>query len=187
MTITGHIFLIGLPGSGKSTLGEKLAQSLGLDSVDTDNLMEQRTGKSITQIFDEDGEEQFRRLESEIISELASQELTPSVVALGGGAFQRPENKAAIKAAGVTIYLQNNPRRLVPFLLAKSNRPMLRPEPVDSRTQTEQLEAKLASLLRERKENYETADFVVPCDLLTNQTEQVEAIVKFLQNRYGTD
>ena len=187
MKITEHICLIGLPGCGKSTLAKTLAEQLDLRVVDTDALIEKSAGKTITRIFDEDGEERFRDMESEVIAEVVAADTPPAIIALGGGAFERPQNREAITANGVVIYLQSKPQRLLPFLLAKSDRPLLRAEALDSRTQTEQLESKLAALFQARKENYEKADFIVPCDVLTEQSEQVESILKFLRDRYGTD
>src|SRR5690348_8112419 len=95
------IFLIGYRGTGKSLVARELARILGFQSIDSDDVIEDRAGKSIARIFAEDGEPAFRDLEAEVVAKLSRIEQT--VVALGGGAVLRDENRQAICAAGPVI------------------------------------------------------------------------------------
>jgi shikimate kinase len=97
------IFLIGYRGTGKSTVALELANLLGYDCVDADAIIEQRSGKSIADIFADDGEPAFRELEAAVVAELAHRQKT--VVALGGGAVLRDANRAVICAAGPVVWL----------------------------------------------------------------------------------
>ncbi|WP_437229704.1 shikimate kinase [Planctomicrobium sp. SH661] len=97
------ITIIGYRGSGKSTVGAELARRLGWNYIDTDPLIEKRAGKSISQIFAEDGEPRFRDLESgELSSALAGGDV---VVSAGGGAILREGNRQSMRAAGPVIWL----------------------------------------------------------------------------------
>jgi shikimate kinase len=98
-----RIFLIGYRGTGKSTVARELAARLGWDWVDADDLIEQRAGKSIAAIFSDDGETAFRDLESDVVNELCGRQRT--IVALGGGAILREENRQVIRAAGPVVWL----------------------------------------------------------------------------------
>lgn len=106
------IFLIGYRGSGKTTTGTHLADRLWQTFVDTDPLIVRKAGKTIREIFAEDGEQTFRDLETAVVAEVCSG--PQAVVALGGGALDRPENRAAI-AAGEhkVIYLRCEPAELL--------------------------------------------------------------------------
>src|SRR2546426_367574 len=102
------IVLIGYRGSGKSTIGQKLADRLWQDFIDTDQLIIKRAGKSIKEIFEREGEGRFRELESEVVKEAAR--LEDVVISLGGGAILREENRAAIRDGGhKVIYLRCEP------------------------------------------------------------------------------
>lgn len=97
------IFLIGYRGTGKTTVARELAARLGYDWVDADDEIERRAGKSIAAIFSEDGEPAFRDTEVEAVSALSRKRRT--VVALGGGAVMREENRQAIRTAGPVVWL----------------------------------------------------------------------------------
>jgi shikimate kinase len=97
------IFLIGYRGTGKSTVARELATSLGYSWIDADDVIEQHAGKSIGQIFADDGEPAFRQMEAGIVEELASEKRT--VVALGGGAVLREKSRQIIRAAGPVVWL----------------------------------------------------------------------------------
>lgn len=99
------IFLVGYMGSGKTTLGRKLARSLGLDFVDLDELIVSRTGRSIPEIFQAEGEEGFRALEAEVLRSLGGS-AAPAVVSVGGGTPCFHDNMAWMNAHGRTIYLR---------------------------------------------------------------------------------
>jgi shikimate kinase len=104
------IFLIGLRGSGKTTVGRILAERLTLPFRDADTELETRTGRSIRDIFAADGETAFRDLEEQTLVELIAG--GPAVIATGGGAVLRETNRVRIKAAGKTIWLTANPEVL---------------------------------------------------------------------------
>lgn len=98
-----NIVLIGMMGSGKTTCGRLLAERLGRPFVDCDELIEQFTGRTIPEIFETDGEDAFRDLESQVIREVSAQR--DLVVATGGGAVLRQANVAALRKNGVTVFL----------------------------------------------------------------------------------
>ncbi len=105
------IALIGARGSGKSTIGRKLADRLWQPFVDVDEQIVRRAGKNIRDIFEQDGEERFRVLETEVIREAA--QLPDHVIALGGGSLVREENRVALKEPGhKLIYLRCDPKEL---------------------------------------------------------------------------
>jgi shikimate kinase len=95
--------LVGLPGSGKSTIGRRLSKALGVGMVDTDAMIEQRTGRSIAEIFATDGEQEFRRIEEEVVRAALAEH--DGVVSLGGGAVTSPGVCAAL-AGHTVIYLE---------------------------------------------------------------------------------
>jgi shikimate kinase len=120
------VVLIGYRGSGKSSIGHKLADRLWQKCIDTDDLIVAKAGKSIAQIFTDHGEPYFRDLETQVVKEVAA--IQDHVIALGGGAPMREENRAAIKAAGHrVIYLKCEPDELFKRLSADPNTPMSRP------------------------------------------------------------
>src|SRR5258706_1675062 len=105
------IVLIGYRGSGKTTIGQKLADRLWQELIDTDKLIVKKAGKSIKEIFEQDGEPRFRDLEAEVVKEVV--QLQEVVISLGGGAVLREENRRAIKDAGhKVIYLKCEPEEL---------------------------------------------------------------------------
>ena len=107
-----NMVLIGMPGSGKSTVCAALRACTGRPAADTDALIEQKAGKSIPEIFREDGEQYFRNLESEVIAEVSAR--GGQILATGGGAVLRPENVRAMKRNGRLILLERPAEELVP-------------------------------------------------------------------------
>ena len=100
---TGSIFLVGPMGSGKSAVGRRLAEELGCRFIDSDNVIEERSGADIPFIFEREGEAGFRLRESRIIDELT---LLPGIVlATGGGSAQNPENRERLRSRGFVVYL----------------------------------------------------------------------------------
>jgi len=120
-----RIFLIGYMGSGKSTLGKRLAKHLNLQFVDMDHYIEERNCKTIPQIFEEEGENEFRKKEQKALKELS--EFTDIVIATGGGAPCFFNNIDVMNQAGVTIYLNINPEILAERLISsKTERPLIK-------------------------------------------------------------
>ncbi len=146
-----NIFLVGMPGSGKTTVGRQLARRLQRTFVDADHEIEARTGVRIPLIFDIEGEQGFRDREARVIAELASQ--NDLVIATGGGVVLRPENRAALKQGGTVIYLNAAPGLLYERTRLDPNRPLLQ---VDDPLQ------KLEDLFAQRDPLYrEVADVVI--------------------------
>ena len=119
-----NVYLVGLMGAGKTTVGRSLARRLALDFVDSDREIEARTGVSIPTIFEIEGEEGFRRREAAVIEALSC--LSGQVVATGGGAVLRAENRANIRASGYVVYLNVPPQILWERTRHDRNRPLLR-------------------------------------------------------------
>ena len=126
--ITPPIFLIGYRGTGKTTVAKQLAARLGCGWVDADDEIERRAGKSIAEIFADQGQRAFRDLEAEVVAGLC-QRGQGTVFALGGGAVLRDETRAAIRAAGPVVWLTGTPetlaRRLTADPATASRRPNL--------------------------------------------------------------
>lgn len=105
-----NILLIGYRGSGKTTVAQELARRMGCPWLDADVELEKRAGKSIKQIFAESGELAFRDLESAVVADLASRER--HIIALGGGAILREQNRQALAGQGFVVWLQASPETL---------------------------------------------------------------------------
>lgn len=118
-----RISLVGLPGSGKSTVGRHLARRLSLPLFDSDQLIEQRLGCSIREYFEREGEQRFRDLEAEVIDELTR--LPSAIISTGGGAVLRPENRRRLHERGQVIYLRSRPEELYRRLRHDTKRPLL--------------------------------------------------------------
>ncbi len=126
------IFLVGLSGSGKSTVGPLLAERLSLPFIDTDAEIEAATGRTVAEIFDIEGEPTFRTLEHETIVRVARE--GPAVVATGGGAPMDPRSQRAMREAGVVIWLDAPTPILADRLIAQGKR--ARPLLADDAQQT---------------------------------------------------
>ena len=118
-----NIYLVGLMGAGKTTIGRSLAKRLGRGFIDTDKEIEARTGVSIPTIFEIEGEDGFRKRESQVIAELSAQH--GRVIGTGGGSVLRPENRANMRAGGFVIYLNVPPQMLWERTRHDRNRPLL--------------------------------------------------------------
>ena len=138
-----HIFLYGPPGTGKSTVGKKLAYSLKLPFIDLDRVVAMNAGISIPKIMEQQGEQAFRDLESAALKNMLHEK--ESVVALGGGALLRDENRAFVESNGKVVLLMAELSTLLERLHYESgNRPLLAGD----------LREKLSSLLNKRGEHY---------------------------------
>ncbi len=119
-----NIYLIGMMGSGKSVTGKRLANKLGYGFTDLDERVQQAAGKTISQIFSEQGEASFRDLESRVLKDAAAVEAR--VVATGGGSILRRANVELMKATGKIIFLQTSPEVLWRRVRDKKDRPLLK-------------------------------------------------------------
>jgi shikimate kinase len=117
------IFLVGLMGSGKSTIGRALSQRLSLDFLDSDREIEEHTGVSISLIFDIEGESGFRQRELNIIDKLTNK--NQLVLATGGGAVLDPLNRQRLQQRGVVIYLSASIERILERTRNDQSRPLL--------------------------------------------------------------
>jgi shikimate kinase len=118
------ISLIGLPGSGKSTVGRQLARRLDLPFIDSDTAIEQRIGCSIREYFEREGEESFRDAEEAAITDLM-QSAGRSVLSTGGGTVLRQNNRDRLHASGYVVYLRSSPEEVFKRLRNDRNRPLL--------------------------------------------------------------
>ena len=149
------LFLIGFRGTGKTTVAKRLAQRWNCDWVDSDAEVERRAGKTIAQIFAEQGEDAFRDLESLVVAELAQR--NHQVVALGGGAVLREENRRAIAGRGLVVWLQADPQTLFDRIQADPATAGQRPNLTAGGGLRE-----IEEVLRRREPIYrETADFAI--------------------------
>jgi len=119
-----NIILIGLMAVGKSTVGRLLADSLGMTFHDADNVIEERAGAPISWIFDVEGEAGFRDREQQVLEDLTREE--GIVLATGGGAVLRPENRAVLAERGIVIHLDSPLERLLERTRKDRKRPLLK-------------------------------------------------------------
>ena len=146
-----NIFLVGLMGAGKTTVGRALAKKLNRRFIDSDQEIEARTGASISWIFEIEGEASFRQREAEVIRDLAA--LDDIVLATGGGAILKPENRQCLKSHGTVIYLRASVGSILQRTSHDKSRPLL---------QTADPRAKIEQLLQEREPLYmEVADIII--------------------------
>jgi shikimate kinase len=151
MAKPNRIFLIGPMGAGKTTIGKQLAQSLGMTFNDSDQEIQRRTGVDIPTIFEYEGEEGFRQREQQVIDELT--QVDNQVLATGGGAVLRSENRQHLSARGIVFYLECSPEQQYERTYRDRNRPLL---------QTEDPLQRLRALMEVREPWYrETADHTV--------------------------
>ena len=115
--------LVGLPGSGKSTVGRQLARRLAIPFFDSDHVIEQRLGCSIREYFEREGEERFRDIEQAVLDELTQGEAC--VLSTGGGSVLRAENRAHLHQRGRVVYLRSTPEEVFRRLRHDRNRPLL--------------------------------------------------------------
>lgn len=141
----GNVFFVGLMGAGKTTVGRSVARRLGRPFFDSDHEIEVRTGARIPVIFEHEGEAGFREREAQAIAELTSRD--GIVLATGGGAVLREENRQLLKARGTVVYLRANPHDLWLRTRRDRNRPLL--QTGDPRARLEQLYAERDPLYRE--------------------------------------
>ncbi|MBZ2170140.1 shikimate kinase AroK [Marinobacter sp. F4216] len=126
MSLPKRVVLVGPMGAGKSTIGRLLAKELGYQFMDSDRIIEERCGANIPWIFDVEGEDGFRQRETAMLRELAEQD--QAVLATGGGAIMRPENREVLKQDAIVIYLRTSIEQQVERTRKDRNRPLLQNE-----------------------------------------------------------
>ncbi len=168
-----NLYLIGMMGSGKTTVGRLLAKHLGYGFVDTDDVIVQAAGKSINQLFAESGEAAFRQLESDVLSQVCA--FTKLTIATGGGIVMRQENWSYLHH-GLIVWLDAPVELLYTRLQEDTTRPLL--NDVDP-------QAKLRSLLEQRQPLYSQADLHItisegetPEEIATRIIDTIPSILK---------
>jgi len=165
-----RIFLIGFMGSGKSTLGAQLARRIGYQYIDMDHLIEETAEMSIPKIFNEHGEEVFRKWEYEILHELCSREKL--VIATGGGAPCHSNMMDLMNTHGTTIYLKLSPEALKTRLVqSNAERPLIM-----GKSEPELLDF-IKSLLEKRELFYKQATHIV--DGISLQSQDLARLLQF--------
>ena len=148
-------------GSGKTEVGKRLAERLGYTFIDTDLLIEKKTGKSISEIFSNEGEQSFRDTETLILEELSG--INDCVISTGGGIVTREKNILQLKKTGFIIWLKASPETILKRVGSETHRPLLK---VDNPRE------KIKKLMSQREQSYSEADLTIDTDGL-----EVEDIV----------
>lgn len=145
------IYLVGMMGSGKSTIGKVLARAMDMPFIDLDHQIEAKCGVKIPVIFEIEGEEGFRKREAQVLEEVTEQE--GIVMATGGGAILQPDNRALLRQRGIVVYLKASVDELYRRTCRDRNRPLLA---------TQDPKGRLRELLTQREALYdEVADIVM--------------------------
>jgi len=174
MDKSANIFLVGPMGSGKTTIGRLLAKSLRKEFIDSDHEIEARTGANIPWIFDIEGEAGFREREHQAIDELTRRQGV--VLATGGGAVLREDNRRCLVARGTVVYLRTTVDQQLKRTRKDRNRPLL---------QTADPRQRLEELMRQRDPLYrEIANLIVDTDNRSIRTT-VNTIVSYLKQQAG--
>ena len=148
------IFLIGFMGSGKTSIGKRLAEKLAFNFVDTDRFIEMQQGLTVAEIFSKFGESAFREMEHKLLLDL--QKCKSAVISTGGGTPCHNENMKMMLACGIVIYLKTSPENLTQRLIRSQNeRPLIK-----GKSETELLQY-IIEKLTEREQYYNCADIVV--------------------------
>lgn len=171
MTTARHITniaLIGFMGTGKSTVGRLVAEQLKFDFLDTDALIEQRSGKKITEIFAQHGEPAFRELEAQLVQELSQRHRT--IISTGGGLPTNPSNLDSLKQHSLVVCLWATPEHIYERVRDQAHRPLLHdPEPL----------TKIRQLLSAREKFYKQADVLLNSDLRSAREVAQQVINQF--------
>ena len=149
-----NIALIGFMGAGKTSVGRLVAEQLGFDYLDTDEMIQSRTNRTITDIFAKDGEPAFRKLEEQIVAELTACERT--VISTGGGLPVNPKNLVSLKTHALVVCLWASPEKIWERVHNQTHRPLLNtPDPKE----------KIRELLAAREPFYRKADVLLNTEL----------------------
>ena len=168
----GNIFLTGYRATGKTTVAGLIAQALGKETIDADVYLEEQAGMTIAEIFAEEGEQGFRNRETDVVKKLAGRENI--VVALGGGAIVREENREALQGRGITVWLMAS----ATVIFERMNTDPLTGQRRPDLTAVGGLE-EVRSLLTQRTPLYQAvADFMVDTEQLSPEGVAAEIVSK---------
>jgi shikimate kinase len=172
-----NVFLVGFMGAGKSTIARDLMEKLEMDRVEMDEMIVQKQGMSVSEIFDEYGEAYFRNLESNTLIELQKRKQT--IVSCGGGVVMRPDNAEHMKKNGRVVLLTAKPETILERVKDSDERPIL-----NNHMNVEFI----AELMEKRRERYlAVADVIVETDAKTVTQITDEIIAKLIQLDNGQD
>ncbi len=169
-----NIALIGYMGTGKTTLGKKIARRLEMDFIDTDQCIEKRQGRTITEIFETEGEAVFRKMERDLLKELCEQENL--LISTGGGIILDPINRKRLKEKTFLVTLTARPGSIYKRVKNSKKRPLL---------QTEDLFGKIVGMMKKRRPFYEIGHIIVKTDTMSEGkavTGIIEAYDKFCKD-----
>lgn len=141
------ITLIGMMGSGKTTIGKILSEQTGISAIDLDNFIENKENKSISEIFKTKGEQYFRTVEANTIKEL-TQTTSSQILSLGGGAFENEQTRELLLKNSTVIYLETTPEEIFKRIKKTNNRPLLK---------NNMTIEKISEIMTKRKNNYNLA------------------------------
>lgn len=158
---TNKIFITGFMGSGKSTVGKKLAKKLGYNFIDTDDVLESKFHKEIRHIFADEGEDWFRKQEEKEIFQISKIEGN-TIISLGGGALMSGKTLKRIKSLGILIYIKSSPENIYNRIKHSTRRPLLRSE--GENLSREQYMEKIDGLLSVRETGFLAADIIYDRD-----------------------
>lgn len=166
-----NIVLVGLSGSGKTTIGMILSKKSNYMFTDTDEIIVKLQNRSINEIFAENGEEYFRDLETDVIKEVSTQ--GNQIISTGGGIVLRQENLTNLSRNGIVFYLKTSVDTLIKRLEGDSSRPLLK---------TKDIKKKLENMLNIRGNLYEKADVIIETDKMSAE-ETSEEILRIYNER----
>ncbi len=166
-----NIVLVGLSGSGKTTIGNILSRFSSYSFVDTDEIIVKQQNCSINEIFAENGEEYFRDLETQVTKEVSDKDC--QIISTGGGVVLRDENLKNLKQNGVVFYLKTSVETLLKRLEGDTSRPLLK---------TDDVKKKLENMLEIRNSLYEKADVVFETDKMSAE-ETAKEILRIYNER----
>lgn len=165
-----NIVLVGFMGTGKTTIGRLLAEQTGMQLVDMDAMIEERAGKSITEIFAEDGEPHFRMLERKLAQELSAR--SGQVVSTGGGIVLNPDNLADYGKTGLVVCLLASPETILERVRHDDTRPLLSGDKQD----------RIVQLLETRRTLYEAIGFKINTDGVAPERIATQIIDRYKTN-----
>ncbi len=171
-----NLAIIGFMGTGKSTVGRKVAHGLQFKYVDTDTLIEEQTGMGISEVFTQAGEPAFRKMERAVVESLVSCE--NHVIATGGGLIVDPENRESLRRHAMLVCLWASPEAIWRRTQHNTHRPLL---------QDSDPKARIAELLSEREPHYRQADIIINTELRPIREVVQQVIHQFRETNNGNN